>query len=229
MKTILPSSSSATAARQSSAGAVLILVYISLTVATVNGQSLLLKDINTREDIQSNEFRALTRGDGVMYLNAYDQFLWRSDGTACRTFPIDLGPYATNVLERISSLLVFAGNTVLYGTEPYVFDLSDAPASYCGVPTAMVTLAQTLLSESTSVEFTSDPNPFANESVVVIPGSRSDAIDMQIFTSLGYPLEKIKDIPANTEYRLGGTWKPGNYLVQIKRSGEVTTQQVIKK
>ena len=88
---------------------------------------------------------------------------------------------------------------------------------------------QTLLEESESVEFTSYPNPFAAEFVVVIPGSASDEIEMHIFTSSGYPLETIKDIPANTEYRLGGTWKPGNYLVQINKSGAVTTQQVIKK
>src|SRR5687768_4209693 len=84
MKTTLPDSN-ATAAPISSTGALILFVYISLTVTTLNGQSLLLKDINNSEDIQSNEFRALTRGyNKVYFVNNFNE-LWKTTGNVAGT------------------------------------------------------------------------------------------------------------------------------------------------
>ena len=166
--------------------------------------------------------------DEILYFNAYDMFLWRSDGTSCGTFPVDPGINVSNGFQNIGNLLVFGGISPVYGIEPYVIDLNDAPESPCGEP-PFRTSSSIVADNNDLPDFTSYPNPFTQEFLVTIPGSPSDIIEMQIFTPSGLPLETLRNIAANTEYRLGGSWKPGQYLVKINKSGQILTRQVLKK
>ena len=168
--------------------------------------------------------------DNVLYYNAYHEDLWRSDGTVCGTFPIDLGVYGSHPMESIGNLLVHTGIHAQYGAEPFVYDLTGAPQSPCGTP--MLTVAEEQPSMMASAEKSISnpyPNPFRQDFSLNVQGGEADVVHIEVLTSSGFPVERINNLNANTDYKLGGSWTPGSYILKINTRGKVTSQKVMKK
>ena len=106
---------------------------------------------------------------------------------------------------------------------------ATAGPSSCGVPAPTVASATKLLEESVSLESAQIPIRLLRNLLSSSPAANRTRLGCRYLPARDTRWKTMKDIPANTEYRLGGTWKPGNYLVQINRSGVVTIQQVMKK
>lgn len=165
----------------------------------------------------------------VLYFAGYTRYLWRSDGTVCGTFPIEQGVDAINVLERNDNTLVFGGHTASYGMEPYAFDLRQAPASPCGVPSFANATGNLIDDSNAPVAITSYPNPFTEEFLLTVPGEETDVIGVEVFTHTGYPVETVNGISANAEQRLGASWKSGQYILRVNISGNIISEHVVKK
>lgn len=164
--------------------------------------------------------------DDVVYFRVHGN-LWRSDGTACGTFAVDIRPTDPNQITLFGDRLIFSAFDPDYGFEPHVFSLADAPANPCGEPAfAMARLADD--DAANALGIASYPNPFKTEISLNVRGDESDIIDVQVFTNSGFPVEKFSGLNANTDYRFGASWKPGHYILQVNISGKVTSQQVLK-
>ena len=165
----------------------------------------------------------------VLYFSAGTQYLWRSDGTACGTFAIELGVNGLDAFENIDNLLVFAGHSTLYGVEPHVFDLTRAPESTCATSSVVNSSQELRYADDASVSVISYPNPFTQEFLLTIPGEEGDVINVEIFTDTGHPVERLEGVPANVEQKLGSSWKQGEYILRINISGRITSEHVVKK
>lgn len=163
--------------------------------------------------------------DGLLYLNAWGSGLWRSDGTRCGTFGIDLNIDAIQDIQRLGDQLIFSARSTQYGFEPFAYRLADTPKSPCGPPTPDMSTARI---DAASVILSIYPNPFSEEFSFSIPGTARDHIQLQVFSASGMPIESFPELKANSSYRIGRSWKPGNYILRINVSGNVTSQQVLK-
>lgn len=155
--------------------------------------------------------------------------LWRSDGTACGTYPINLGVRSWNMFENIGNIIVFAGGSIQHGVEPFTFDLATAPPSPCAIMSSATVSAA---GDPNSFEGASDtpyPNPFNTDFSFRINGGENDFIIVKAYTSTGFPVEEVKGMRANTDYKLGSTWPAGLYFLNINISGKIITRQVRKK
>ena len=155
--------------------------------------------------------------------------LWRSDGTACGTYPINLGVPSWNTFENIGNVIVFAGESIQYGFEPFTFDLGTAPPGPCGTMSSATVSAA---GDPNGFEGASDtpyPNPFNTDFSFRINGGENDFIIVKAYTSTGFPMEEIKGLSPNSDYKLGSTWPAGLYFLNINISGKIITRQVRKK
>ena len=73
------------------------------------------------------------------------------------------------------------------------------------------------------------PNPFTTDFSFRIDASENDFISVKAYTSTGFPVEEIKGMKANSDYKLGSTWPAGLYFLNINISGKIITRQVRKK
>jgi hypothetical protein len=163
--------------------------------------------------------------DDILYYASRDAEFWRSDGTACGTFEIDLGAPSSGFM-NLENLLIFSATTSRYGQEPFVLNLSTLPPAPCE-SSRMTSFARSS-NEDNGITLTSYPNPFSKEFTVSVAGSGKDAADIQIFNDSGFPVETIRNLAPNTEHTLGNSWRPGNYFIRISINGKMNTYQVLK-
>ncbi len=169
--------------------------------------------------------------NNILFYNAYEKDLWRSDGTVCGTYSFDLGVYGSYPMENIGNTLVFGGSTAATGFEPYSFNLSKAPQRPCGIPMMLAgsgSMDKLIITQEEDIN-APYPNPFNNEFSFRVNEGESDVMDIEVFTSTGYPVEKLSGLKTNTDYKLGNAWPVGLYILNIKTSGKITAQKVLKK
>jgi ELWxxDGT repeat protein len=165
----------------------------------------------------------------ILYFGTYDsRDLWRSDGTVCGTFPIDMEVFIVQGLVSAGDILLFNGYTIDVGNEPFVYNLQSAPTNPCGAPVFDVAPAASMLMEDENT-ISPYPNPFTEGFVLQVAGKMTDLINIEVFDSSGFPVETLSGLDANTEYRLGQSWEAGDYILKINHSGIVTSEKVIKK
>lgn len=164
--------------------------------------------------------------NNIAYYKSYED-LWRSDGTACGTYPINLGVPSWNMFENIGNVIVFVGESIQHGYEPFTFDLRTAPASPCGTMSSYT--ASEDVNDFTGTNDSPYPNPFTTDFSFRVSGSENDFIIVKAYTSTGFPVEEVKGMKANADYKLGSTWPAGLYFLNINISGKIITRQVRKK
>jgi ELWxxDGT repeat protein len=167
--------------------------------------------------------------NNVAYYKGYQSDMWRSDGTACGTYAIDLGVPSWNMFENIGNIIVFAGESIQHGVEPFTFDLNTAPASPCGTTMSATVSATEDPNGFDGVSDTPYPNPFTTDFSFRINAGENDFISVKAYTSTGFPVEEVKGMKANADYKLGSTWPAGLYFLNINISGKIITRQVRKK
>ncbi|HEY0744470.1 MAG TPA: T9SS type A sorting domain-containing protein, partial [Chryseosolibacter sp.] len=130
-------------------------------------------------------------------------------------------------MESIGSHLIFGSSTGWTWREPYVYpNISDVPDP-AGCDSNLQFSA--LLMEDAPALITPYPNPFASEFSIRINGKEDERADVAVFTSFGNPIETMKDLKANTEYRnLGREWNKGMYLIKVSMNGETKNYTVLK-
>lgn len=165
----------------------------------------------------------------ILYFGTYSsRDLWRSDGTVCGTFFIDMEVYILHGLVNTGNFLLFNGTDPEVGSEPFIYNLDTAPQSPCGAPDFTVAPDGAVLTKD-PYAVTPYPNPFTQGFSLHVSGDEADALHIEVFTGSGFPVETITGMSGNTEYRLGESWEPGNYILKINRAGIVSSEKVIKK
>lgn len=200
-------------------------IYSETTHWVTDGTSEGTESIS--DEVYANTIDYGLVGD-VLYFSTYGEELWRSDGTACGTFPVDIGATYPNEITVLGDRLIFSAFEVDYGTEPYAFNLADAPANPCEEPAFTEARLATGDEDADAVNVDFYPNPFQKEISLIVRGDESDVIAVHVFTYSGFPVEKFSGLSANTDHRFGTSWKPGHYILRINVSGKVTFQQVLK-
>lgn len=173
---------------------------------------------------------AFTVHDDILYFSdIINADLWRSDGTTCGTFPIDLGVHGAIPMERIGDLLVFAGRSDALGREPYAYDLAGAPVSPCGTPALDIpSTGANRMAGAPDAKLLAYPNPFTNGFRLLVPGADADVVQLEVFNSHGFPVEIPGGLRPNKEYRFGDDWEPGSYILHINISGTRSSFHVMK-
>lgn len=153
--------------------------------------------------------------------------LWRTNGTACGTFKVDIGSREASPIESIGSTLIIGSYDQQAGNEPHAYNTADAPASPCG--DAVARLSGTSDQTSTNRKLlTSYPNPFNNDFAFRLEGKDDDLAQLRFFTLYGKPVEEIGEVKANTDYRIGQSWRPGVYILQVIQRGVARRYIVVK-
>ena len=153
--------------------------------------------------------------------------LWRTDGTTCGTFVIDIGSQGASRIAALGSILVFGSYDVEVGHEPRAYNTLASPENPCTDDLAR--LAHTLPKDQLEDPLlTGYPNPFNNEFALRVEGTVNDVVELRVFTIYGKPVEHILELEANREYHLGQSWARGIYVVHIIRKGMLARYTVIK-
>jgi ELWxxDGT repeat protein len=151
--------------------------------------------------------------------------LWISDGTACGTLRVNVGPKNLISIEQLGSKLIFGGSTDLLGRELWSWDIGLAPASPCA--TSAAGFDAIVVEEKEPVRY--GPNPFTNDFVLNAKGDEGETFDVVVHTSTGMQLESHETLPVNTDNRLGQQWTPGVYILRLHKRGQIETIKVAKK
>jgi ELWxxDGT repeat protein len=151
--------------------------------------------------------------------------LWISDGTACGTLRVNVGPKSLITIEQLGSKLIFGGYTELFGRELWSWDIGLAPASPCA--TTAAGFDAIVVEEEEPVRY--GPNPFTNDFILNVKGDEGETFDVVVHTSTGMQLESHETLPANTDNRLGQQWTPGVYILRLHKRGKIETIKVAKK
>ena len=163
--------------------------------------------------------------DGIVYI-AYQNSMgiWRTEGTECGTFSIDVGLQNVNNLAPTGANLVFSANHAYYGNELFSFDVSNVPAPSCpeSFPATRVTSDE---GEIQNVAYS--PNPFDRDFTFVVNSNRESTAEVAVYDMAGHPL--MRDIlETNKPHQLGNKWKDGLYIMRITVDGNVTYKRVVK-
>ena len=161
-----------------------------------------------------------------LYFNSHDETLYRTDGTACGTTPIDVGAEKPYALEAIGEDLVFGGYKHETGTELYVYhNVNSIPGNECDE----TVLASQQDVQSESKILSSYPNPFTESFTLKVDGKENERAEVAVFTASGFPVEVLNEISVNRVYRdIGAQWPRGLDIVKVRRRGRMETIQVFK-
>lgn len=81
----------------------------------------------------------------------------------------------------------------------------------------------------TKTSVTPYPNPFSNDYTLRVNSASDEAVEVVVTTPYGKVIETIKDLRTNVDYpNIGGSWRPGLYIMKVYRGDEITTLQLIK-
>jgi ELWxxDGT repeat protein len=165
--------------------------------------------------------------DDVLYFSTVERGdLWRTDGTPCGTFEVDIDSRGASPIGALNTTLVFGAFDAQAGFEPHAYNTAQAPANPCG--NAMASVQDDALQSSQEKMLTSYPNPFNNEFDLRFEGKDDDIARLRVLTLYGTPVEDIGEVKANTNYRIGQSWRPGIYVVQLTRGDRVSRYRVVK-
>jgi ELWxxDGT repeat protein len=157
-------------------------------------------------------------------------YVWRTNGTACGTYPVYPGTRENFGLAALGNDLVLGGYTIKTGAEPYIYHninaLAGTPA--CIDETSLTSIATTESNEEKHAELTY-PNPFTNSFTFRIDDESQHDIEVGVFTIYGMPVENVKSLKSSTDYELGSGWAKGSYIIKIKTAEKTITHQVMKK
>ena len=149
--------------------------------------------------------------------------LWRTDGTTCGTFKIELGSRGASPIVALNNILIFGSYDEQVGLEPHAYNTADAPDNPC------VRIA----SSSTSSESMNEnilpgyPNPFVNDFALRLDGSPGEKARVHAFTLYGKPVETV-EVEVSTEQRIGQSWPKGIYVLQVIRGNTAERFVVVK-
>lgn len=69
--------------------------------------------------------------DVMYYASTGSRSLWRTDGTVCGTVALNTETIGAYPMEALGDQLIFSSYTTTYGSEPFIFDLTQDPGSPC--------------------------------------------------------------------------------------------------
>jgi hypothetical protein len=153
--------------------------------------------------------------------------LWRTDGTTCGTFAIDIGSQGASHIAALSSTLIFVSYDVEVGQEPHAYNTLTSPENPCADDIARLTGTRSQ-ERSEDKTFGGYPNPFSNAFVMHFEGTANDIVELRVFTIDGKPVENILNVKANSDQQLGQSWAPGIYVVHVLRNGVPAKYTVVK-
>ena len=190
-----------------------------VTDGSVEGTHRLL-DLETL----NGTFSAATVNDVIYFSTSEWGDLWRTDGTSCGTFKIELGTHGAWPINALGETLIFGSFNEEAGGEPHAFHTANAPGSPCLATTA------SLASEDNMQEnvFPAYPNPFVNEFTLRLDGNPGDKARIQVLTFYGTPIQQMMEVELGTDYRIGQSWPKGMYVLQVIR-GETVQRFMIAK
>jgi ELWxxDGT repeat protein len=189
-----------------------------------DGSAAGFKTIGEFPDNNNDERVNLGIVDDIIFFNFdYMESLWRTDGTSCGTFFVDTHIPYTHEMQGLGTSLVFGGDVPDSGVEPYIYrNINSQITDNCASALAAEP------SESRAV-MTAYPNPSQDEFTLNFAGNENETADVVVFSSTGMPIEKLRDIKANTDYdHIGAKWPKGIYLVKISVAGKVTNHTIVK-
>ncbi len=166
----------------------------------------------------------------VSDLQNKSDYLWRTNGTPCGTYPVYPGTRENFGLAALGNDLVFGGYTVKTGTEPYIYhninELAGTPS--CVEETSIASMSAMESQQQKRGEL-AYPNPFTNSFTFKMDDETSGDIEVGIFTIYGLPVENLQNVKSNTGYDLGSSWPQGSYIIKVKTADKTITHHVIKK
>ena len=162
--------------------------------------------------------------DGVMYFSTMEGgSLWRTDGTTCGTFVLDIGTQGASKITVLGSNLIFVSYDVEVGREPHAYNTLTSPESPCAGDMASLAVA------GEQEQFPGGyPNPFHNEFTLSVEGTVDDIVEIRVFTIYGKPVERLFELRGKSEQHLGQSWAPGIYVVYVITNGVLARHTVIK-
>lgn len=169
--------------------------------------------------------------DDVLYFYfSGETALYRSDGTACGTFSVDLqgigGPFH---LGAVGKNVLFSGYDFMVGVEPYAYNTLLAPPSPCEeTQAASFDLNQPVMSGGEEGAISRHPNPFKNDFVVRVNGNENDEALLEVFSINGKAVDRLDNLKCNTDYNVGASWPSGIYVLKAHTGGKLLVQKIIK-
>lgn len=164
--------------------------------------------------------------DGVLYFSTLEGGpLWRTDGTTCGTFIIDIGSVGASPIKALNTILIFGSYDEQAGYEPHAYNTAQAPASPCATAVALSVEEPQGYEENILSGY---PNPFTNDFALRIEDNDADRVHLKVFTLYGKPVEDIAGLATNTDHRLGQSWSRGVYVLQVIRRDRIEQHMVVK-
>jgi ELWxxDGT repeat protein len=164
--------------------------------------------------------------DNIVYFNTLGgAYIWRTDGTECGTFTLNLGLNRPFPLEEYGTSLLFGAELSGSGIEPYIYrNINSQVTSPCAATVAMTS------QEEEGRMITAYPNPYTSEFTLRVDGDGDQTMHVSIYTNNGLPMESYTNLKTNTDYEhIGSNWPRGIYIVKISRGEKITTHTVVKK
>jgi ELWxxDGT repeat protein len=151
--------------------------------------------------------------------------IWRSDGTSCGTFTLNLGLNRPYPMQGYGTSLLFGAELTNSGIEPFIYrNINSQITSPCTIATAMTA------PEEDAQMITSYPNPYTHEFTFRVAGDPAETVNVAVYSNTGLPIETYDNLETNTDYEhIGTTWPRGIYIVKISMGDKITTHTVVKK
>ena len=164
----------------------------------------------------------------VIYL-AYQNstVIWRTDGTECGTFGIDVRLKDMNNLAPLGSSLLFSAKHDYYGNELFAFNTSNVVEPACPELFAARQETSTAKEEYETRRVMYTPNPFDRDLTVIINSDHQSTAEVVVHDMAGRPVTS-EVLQTNTTHRLGSDWHEGIYIMHIYVDGKVTHQRIVK-
>jgi hypothetical protein len=170
-----------------------------------------------------------THVNGILYFAyRYSNVIWRSDGTECGTFNIDVGLKDIIGLDAIGSNLFISGRHHYYGYELFAFNISNVAAPSCPeASSARQETATEVTNEEESKHVTYAPNPFDRDFTFVVNSNHQSTAEVAVYDMTGHPL-MLDLLETNKPHQFGNNWNQGLYIIRITVDGKVTYKRVVK-
>jgi ELWxxDGT repeat protein len=171
------------------------------------------------------------------YINSghmYDKFQIRSDGTACGTSHVPMYPisYTTDLedfwIAVLDGQLYMNGYSEQYGGELFRYTDDYVPCASTTVARA-ASEEEAVSMEDKEVLLKAYPNPFVQNFTVSINGDDLDEFSMEVTGMDGTPIAHQNNLQFNHDYTFGDDWRPGIYVVKIRRGDTVTMHRLVKR
>jgi ELWxxDGT repeat protein len=163
--------------------------------------------------------------DGTLYLGQQlSDEIWRTDGTECGSFAIDVGLKDVYNLTSIGSVLLFSALHHYYGNELFSLNVSNISQPSCP-ESLQATLVTSDDSINTGVMY--NPNPFDGDFTLVVNSNLQSTAELAVYDMAGHPL-MLDVLETNKPHQVGNNWKEGLYIMRITVDGKVMFKRVVK-